>query len=196
MFTGMHSCIITPADVDIDTLPRRRTDGARILDKSQHILKMYTSDGGCKLLRRSNGSIERQYRLNLGVLPVAYTAEADGNLVYILDKAVTSYQRDAGEGQQRRGRWGGGGGGGARRIYRGLGMPAAYTRGVGVGGPVWWWWEKGCQGALHGVVRWWGLLHRGWGWMESQGHKRRSEGAGGGCFLSFKRDTKWERRCS
>jgi hypothetical protein len=82
--------------VDIDTLPRRRTDGARILDKSQHVLKMYTTDGGCKLLRRSNGSIERQYRLNLGVLPIAYTAEPGGNLVYILDKAVTSYQRDAG----------------------------------------------------------------------------------------------------
>lgn len=87
----------SPTEVDIDSLPRRRTDGARILDRSKHALKLYTSDGGTKLLRRPDGKVERQHRLNVGSLPVAYTSDKppgageDADLVYIMDRAVTSY---------------------------------------------------------------------------------------------------------
>jgi hypothetical protein len=43
----------TPAaEVDIESLPRRRSDNARILDRAKYAVKLYTSDGGTKLLRR------------------------------------------------------------------------------------------------------------------------------------------------
>ena len=35
-------------------------------------VQLYATDGGVKLLKRSNGDLERQYRLNVGKLPVAY----------------------------------------------------------------------------------------------------------------------------
>jgi hypothetical protein len=84
------------ADVDIDTLPRRRTDNARIFDKTKHTIKLYTSDAGTKLLRRKDGSVERQNRLSIGSLPVAYTGDGSSDILYIMDRAVTSYNRDAG----------------------------------------------------------------------------------------------------
>lgn len=125
-YSGKHAFT---TDVDIYSLPRRRTDGAYILDRAKHDLKLYTSDGGTKLLRRADGSVERQHRLNVGSLPVAYTSDppppapqpqpqaggGDGaapasgaaaaaaagagppDLVYILDRAVTSYNRDGGD---------------------------------------------------------------------------------------------------
>jgi hypothetical protein len=98
-----------PADIDINKLPKRRTDGSRIADIEKHAVKLYTTDGGSKLIKRwamscvgghaacmkgmrggarnvcpcmhdgssscmhrSDGRIERQYRLNVGKLPVAY----------------------------------------------------------------------------------------------------------------------------
>jgi uncharacterized membrane protein YgcG len=91
------------ADVDIDTLPRRRTDNARVLDQSKHLVKLYTADGGVKLLRRRGGAVERQHRLNVGRLPVAYTSEPGGSLLYVMDGAVTAFQKDPSAG-----RWGGG----------------------------------------------------------------------------------------
>jgi hypothetical protein len=83
-----------PPDVDIDTLPRRRADNSRILDQSKHTVRLYTSDGGVKLLRRKDGAVERQHRLNVGRLPVAYTAEAEGQLLYVMDGAVTAFTKD------------------------------------------------------------------------------------------------------
>lgn len=86
-----------PADVDIENLPRRRTDNARIVDRNKYTIKLYTADGGTKLLRRPDGKVERQYRLNVGSLPVAYTSDKpagadDSDILYIMDRAVTSFQ--------------------------------------------------------------------------------------------------------
>lgn len=97
--TPWPACHVVPADVDIENLPRRRTDNARILDRNKYTIKLYTSDGGTKLLRRPDGKVERQYRLNVGSLPVAYTSDKaagadDSDLLYIMDRAVTSFQRD------------------------------------------------------------------------------------------------------
>ncbi|KAF8069384.1 hypothetical protein HT031_001499 [Scenedesmus sp. PABB004] len=101
-YSGKHAFT---TDVDIDTLPRRRTDNARILDTGEHALQLLTTDGGTKLLRRSDGRVERQRRLNVGSLPVAYTCDARDGLVYIMDRAVTSYDREAGaRGRRRRAR--------------------------------------------------------------------------------------------
>ncbi|KIY95070.1 hypothetical protein MNEG_12893 [Monoraphidium neglectum] len=90
-FSGRHAFT---SDVDIDTLPRRRADNSRILDQSKHTVRLYTSDGGVKLLRRKDGAVERQHRLNVGRLPVAYTAEAEGQLLYVMDGAVTAFTKD------------------------------------------------------------------------------------------------------
>lgn len=49
-------------DVDIENLPRRRADNSRILDRTKHTIRLYTTDGGTKLLRRPDGKVERQYR--------------------------------------------------------------------------------------------------------------------------------------
>lgn len=86
-------CLFLAADIDIDTLPRRQTDNARVLDTSKNTVKLYTTDGGTKLLRRQDGRVERQHRLNIGTLPVAYTSDGADNLLYIMDRAVTCYSQ-------------------------------------------------------------------------------------------------------
>lgn len=100
-YSGKHAFT---TDVDIESLPRRAADNARILDRTKYAVKLYTSDGGTKLLRRRDGKVEKQYRLNVGTLPVAYTSDpprGDGepgggdddapDLLYVMDKAVTCY---------------------------------------------------------------------------------------------------------
>ncbi|KAG1657191.1 hypothetical protein FOA52_003605 [Chlamydomonas sp. UWO 241] len=87
-YSGKHAFTI---DKDINNLPKRRTDGARVADMDKYTVKLYATDGGMKLIKRINGNIERQYRLNVGKLPVAYKSEADGKLLYILDNSVSTY---------------------------------------------------------------------------------------------------------
>uniref|UniRef100_A0A7S0RN43 STEEP1 domain-containing protein n=1 Tax=Chlamydomonas leiostraca TaxID=1034604 RepID=A0A7S0RN43_9CHLO len=91
-YTGKHAFTI---DSDIEKLPRRRTDGARIIDTEEHTVKLYTTDGGVKLIKRHNGNIERQYRLNVGTLPVAYRCEKEGQFIYVLSDSVTTYVNQA-----------------------------------------------------------------------------------------------------
>ncbi|GFR46446.1 hypothetical protein Agub_g8020 [Astrephomene gubernaculifera] len=87
-YSGRHAFTI---DVDLRKLPRRRTDGAYVIDTNEHTIKLYTSDGGVKYIRRQNGTVEKQYRLNLGQLPIAYKSELDSPLLYIMDGTVTTY---------------------------------------------------------------------------------------------------------
>ena len=49
-----HACAHAPsgADADISQLPQRRTDGARVVDLTKHQVKLYTTDGGMKLIKR------------------------------------------------------------------------------------------------------------------------------------------------
>ena len=54
-------------------------------------VKLYTTEGGTKLIKRKSGAIERQYRQNVGKLPVAYRSEPDGRYLYVLDESLTSY---------------------------------------------------------------------------------------------------------
>lgn len=60
------------SDCKLEKLPRRKTDNATIVDTQRHVVKLYTIDGGVKLIRRRSGNVERQFRLNVDVLPVAY----------------------------------------------------------------------------------------------------------------------------
>lgn len=53
-------------------------------------MKLYTTDGGTKFLKRRSGAVEKQYRLNVGKLPVAYRTEPEGRYLFILDNALTA----------------------------------------------------------------------------------------------------------
>ena len=47
-----------------------------MVDTQVYTAKLYTTDGGAKLIRRPEGHIEKQYRQNLGKLPIAYRRAA------------------------------------------------------------------------------------------------------------------------
>jgi hypothetical protein len=74
-YSGRHALT---TNISLGKLPRRKMDNSRVLDTQLYTAKLYTDDGGTKLIKRHNGKIEKQYRLNVGVLPIAYRAEEDG----------------------------------------------------------------------------------------------------------------------
>ncbi len=51
-YSGKHALT---TDCNLAAAPRRRTDHAIVLDTQAHLAKLYTSDGGTKLLRRRWG---------------------------------------------------------------------------------------------------------------------------------------------
>lgn len=87
-YSGLHTLT---TNCNLSKAPRRRTDGSRVIDTRTFTAKLYTSDGGNKLIKRQSGAIEKQYRYNIGKLPVAYRTEPDGRFLYILEDAVSSY---------------------------------------------------------------------------------------------------------
>eukprot|EP00041_Stephanoeca_diplocostata_P021757 m.513221 g.513221 ORF g.513221 m.513221 type:complete len:232 (-) comp21903_c0_seq7:2511-3206(-) len=76
------------ADVEINGLPGRKFDGARLLPPSTKY-KLESREGDVVCLKRGEGK-ERQYRQTCKYcpLPIAYTAEKGGNKLYILDGAL------------------------------------------------------------------------------------------------------------
>eukprot|EP00455_Lapot_gusevi_P021145 TRINITY_DN2223_c0_g1_i2.p1 TRINITY_DN2223_c0_g1~~TRINITY_DN2223_c0_g1_i2.p1 ORF type:complete len:148 (-),score=33.06 TRINITY_DN2223_c0_g1_i2:22-441(-) len=58
-YCGAFSLII---DVALENLPRRRTDGAYVLEEKKHTYKRLFASGAAKLVRREQG-FEKQYRL-------------------------------------------------------------------------------------------------------------------------------------
>ncbi|KAK9808911.1 hypothetical protein WJX72_006244 [[Myrmecia] bisecta] len=87
-FSGRHALT---TECNLSKAPTRRTDGSAVIDTKKYKTKLYTSDGGVKLLKRRNGAVEKQYRLTVGKLPVAYRSEPESELLYILEGALTSY---------------------------------------------------------------------------------------------------------
>jgi len=43
-----------------------------------------------KFLRRKSGAIEKQYRLQIDAVPIAYRSEPNGRYLYVLDDALTT----------------------------------------------------------------------------------------------------------
>merc|ERR1712227_653545 len=68
-YSGIHA--ITTS-VEICKLPRRKTDNSIILDRDRYTVRLYTTDGGVKYLKRDD-KVEKQFRKYIGQLPVAYT---------------------------------------------------------------------------------------------------------------------------
>lgn len=91
-----ESVLILGPGVLLNTLPRRKTDGAYVLEKGETVYKLKSQPGATKLLRRPTG-FERQYRLNCWNcnVPIAYRCEDDekAKLTYMLFDA-TGLQAD------------------------------------------------------------------------------------------------------
>jgi hypothetical protein len=103
------------ADAKLSELPRRRTDGALILDTEEWVLRLkaqqqppvlvkrcaYPAASAPRLLRalsrslrREDGNFEKQFRYASGAgLLFAYRSEEAGHLVYFLPDALTTYTR-------------------------------------------------------------------------------------------------------
>ncbi|KAH6810425.1 hypothetical protein C2S51_024187 [Perilla frutescens var. frutescens] len=66
-------------------MPKRKTDKAYVLDRKKHLARLNTSEAGKVLLKRGEGKVERQYRMNcVGCeLVVCYRTEED--LEYVVD---------------------------------------------------------------------------------------------------------------
>ncbi|KAK9838591.1 hypothetical protein WJX84_008607 [Apatococcus fuscideae] len=90
-YSGKHALT---TECDLLSAPRRRADHSRVLDLEAYTSKLYMTEGGSKLIRRANGNVEKQHRLLVGKLPVAYSAEGNNRYLYILDGALTSYAKD------------------------------------------------------------------------------------------------------
>jgi hypothetical protein len=99
-------------DADVDALPRRRADGAAILDTTRYTWRPFgeAKQGAAappppttaaKLVRRADGSVERQFRLCVGPLPFAYRSpDPSGELVYVLPDAVVCFAREGAAAQR------------------------------------------------------------------------------------------------
>ena len=68
-FSGRHAMT---ANCDLRRVPRRRTDNSAVIDTQRYKVRLYATGSGAKLIKRKSGAIERQFRLNLGKLPIAY----------------------------------------------------------------------------------------------------------------------------
>jgi uncharacterized protein YggU (UPF0235/DUF167 family) len=90
-YSGRHALT---TDCNLNGAPRRRTDHSLVIDTAKHTARLYTADGGVKLLRRRSGAVEKQYRFNVGKLPVGYRTDPEGRYLYILDDALTTYSAD------------------------------------------------------------------------------------------------------
>ncbi|CAA3027712.1 UPF0235 protein At5g63440 [Olea europaea var. sylvestris] len=82
-------------DTQLQKMPKRKTDKAYVLDKKKHLARLNTSEGGKVLLKRGEGKIEKQYRMNcLGCeLFVCYRAEEDlesASFIYVVDGALST----------------------------------------------------------------------------------------------------------
>ncbi|GAA0153804.1 hypothetical protein LIER_11958 [Lithospermum erythrorhizon] len=82
-------------DSQLQKMPKRKTDQAYVLDKKNHLARLNISEAGKLLLKRGEGKLEKQFRMNcVGCeLFVCYRAEEDlesCSFVYIVDGALST----------------------------------------------------------------------------------------------------------
>eukprot|EP00245_Coleochaete_scutata_P011005 TRINITY_DN3993_c0_g2_i1.p1 TRINITY_DN3993_c0_g2~~TRINITY_DN3993_c0_g2_i1.p1 ORF type:complete len:233 (+),score=40.70 TRINITY_DN3993_c0_g2_i1:190-888(+) len=88
-----HHVLIT--DAQLQTMPKRRTDNAYVLDKSKQLAKLNVTEGGKRLIKRGEGKVERQFRMQCAgcELFVCYRSEEileTTKIIYICDGALSS----------------------------------------------------------------------------------------------------------
>ncbi|XP_010484079.1 PREDICTED: UPF0235 protein At5g63440 isoform X1 [Camelina sativa] len=89
---GSHVLI---TDTQLQKMPKRKTDRSNVLDKKKHLARLNVSEGGKVLLKRGEGKMERQFRMNcIGCeLFVCYRAEESletTSFIYIVDGALSA----------------------------------------------------------------------------------------------------------
>ncbi|CAI7843536.1 unnamed protein product, partial [Closterium sp. NIES-53] len=80
-------------------LPRRKTDGAMVMERAKHVMRLNVMETGKQLLKRGEGKVERQYRMGCGEcgVMVAYRSEESmegAKFVYIPADALTDATAD------------------------------------------------------------------------------------------------------
>jgi len=86
-------------DAVLGQLPKRKTDGARVLDTTKHVVRLKaTPEVKAVLVKRDGGKLEKQYRYRCGELPVCYKSEPEGKYLYVMDGAVSAFNFGAGGG--------------------------------------------------------------------------------------------------
>ena len=88
-------------DAELGKLPKRRTDGARVLDTEKYTVRLKAQpEVKAKLIKREGGKLEKQYRYLMGDLPVCYKSEPEGKYLYLIDGALSAFNfgNTAGEG--------------------------------------------------------------------------------------------------
>ena len=74
----------------MNELPRRRTDGAYIIDTQSQLARLQCAAQPPKLLKRGEAHFEKQFRyLTKAELPFAYRTEPEGRYLYVLPDALT-----------------------------------------------------------------------------------------------------------
>jgi uncharacterized protein len=58
-------------DCDIKRLPRRRTDGSYIVDTEAHTIKLYTTPGATKLIKRFSLAVAQVRKVFLNMCSIA-----------------------------------------------------------------------------------------------------------------------------
>ncbi|KAK3040642.1 hypothetical protein RJ639_026963 [Escallonia herrerae] len=82
-------------DTQLQKMPKRKTDKAYVLDKKKHLTRLNINEGGKVLLKRGEGKLEKQFRMNCmncGLL-VCYRAEEDlesASYIYVIDGALSA----------------------------------------------------------------------------------------------------------
>lgn len=89
---GSHVLI---TDTQLQKTPKRKTDRACVLDKNKHLARLNVQEAGKILLKRGEGKLEKQFRMNcIGCsLFVCYRAEEDletASFIYIIDGALST----------------------------------------------------------------------------------------------------------
>ncbi|XP_073272330.1 UPF0235 protein At5g63440-like [Primulina huaijiensis] len=82
-------------DTQLQKMPKRNTDKAYVLDRKKHLARLNTSEAGKVLLKRGEGKVEKQFRMNcVGCeLLVYYRAEEDvtsASFIYVVDGALST----------------------------------------------------------------------------------------------------------
>uniref|UniRef100_U5FXP1 STEEP1 domain-containing protein n=1 Tax=Populus trichocarpa TaxID=3694 RepID=U5FXP1_POPTR len=89
---GSHVLI---TDTQLQKMPKRKTDKAYALDKKKHLARLNVDEAGKVVLKRGEGKLEKQFRMNcMGCgLFVCYRAEEDlefASFIYVIDGALST----------------------------------------------------------------------------------------------------------
>ncbi|OIW12819.1 hypothetical protein TanjilG_24752 [Lupinus angustifolius] len=89
---GSHVLI---TDTQLQKMPKRKTDKSYVLDKTKHLARFNINDAGNVLLKRGQGKLEKQFRMNcIGCgLFVCYRSQHDfesSSFIYVVDGSLST----------------------------------------------------------------------------------------------------------